>query len=133
MSAQPARPYLGIGEVLAKLRGEVPDISVSKIRFLESAGLIAPARIATMRNLLVGKDPLTIEVHFHNMTSLMHTYMAHIPTISDSANAAKCYTREPNNRRSACDSSGASYQCPWERAPAQCRLSAAGEDPGHCC
>lgn len=44
MSAQPARPYLGIGEVLAKLRGEFPDISVSKIRFLESAGLIAPAR-----------------------------------------------------------------------------------------
>ena len=44
MSAQPARPYLGIGEVLAKLRSEFPDISVSKIRFLESAGLIAPAR-----------------------------------------------------------------------------------------
>ncbi|MEP7026777.1 MAG: MerR family transcriptional regulator, partial [Actinomycetota bacterium] len=44
MSAQPARPYLGIGEVLARLRGEFPDISVSKIRFLESEGLIAPAR-----------------------------------------------------------------------------------------
>jgi DNA-binding transcriptional MerR regulator len=44
MSGQPARPYHGIGEVLALLRGEFPDISVSKIRFLESAGLIAPAR-----------------------------------------------------------------------------------------
>jgi DNA-binding transcriptional MerR regulator len=44
MSSQPARPYHGIGEVLALLRGEFPDISVSKIRFLESAGLIAPAR-----------------------------------------------------------------------------------------
>jgi galactonate dehydratase len=43
---------------------------------------MARARIATMRSLLIGKDPLTIEVHFHNMTSLMHTYMAHIPTIS---------------------------------------------------
>jgi galactonate dehydratase len=31
---------------------------------------------------LLGKDPLTIEVHFHQMTTLMHTYMAHIPTIS---------------------------------------------------
>src|SRR2546430_11590585 len=30
----------------------------------------------------IGKDPLPIEVHFHNMTTLMHTYMAHIPTIS---------------------------------------------------
>jgi galactonate dehydratase len=47
-----------------------------------ATGPMARARIATMRNLLVGKDPLTIEVHFHNMTSLMHTYMAHIPTIS---------------------------------------------------
>src|ERR1043165_3615147 len=47
-----------------------------------STGPMARARIATMRNLLIGKDPLTIEVHFHNMTSLMHTYMAHIPTIS---------------------------------------------------
>jgi len=44
MSAQPARTYLGIGEVLARLRGEFPDISVSKIRFLESEGLIEPAR-----------------------------------------------------------------------------------------
>jgi len=44
MNAQPARAYLGIGEVLAKLRPDFPDISVSKIRFLESEGLIAPAR-----------------------------------------------------------------------------------------
>jgi DNA-binding transcriptional MerR regulator len=44
MNAQPARAYLGIGEVLAQLRAEFPDIRVSKIRFLESEGLIAPAR-----------------------------------------------------------------------------------------
>jgi galactonate dehydratase len=35
-----------------------------------------------MKRLLIGKDPLAIEVHYHNMTSLMHTYVAHIPTIS---------------------------------------------------
>jgi DNA-binding transcriptional MerR regulator len=49
MSAAPARDhrgYLGIGEVLAELRAEFPDISVSKIRFLDSAGLIEPARSA---------------------------------------------------------------------------------------
>ena len=45
-------------------------------------GPMARARIATMKPLLVGKDPLAIEVHFQNMTSLMHTYMASIPTIS---------------------------------------------------
>jgi DNA-binding transcriptional MerR regulator len=44
MNAQPARAYLGIGEVLALLRSEFPDISISKIRFLESEGLIEPAR-----------------------------------------------------------------------------------------
>ena len=30
--------------MLAQLRAEFPDISVSKIRFLETEGLIAPAR-----------------------------------------------------------------------------------------
>ena len=44
MSTQPARGYLGISEVLAALRADFPDISVSKIRFLETEGLIAPAR-----------------------------------------------------------------------------------------
>ncbi len=44
MSGRFARAYLGIGEVLVELRAEFPDISVSKIRFLESEGLITPAR-----------------------------------------------------------------------------------------
>ena len=47
-----------------------------------ASGPMARARIETMKDLLVGQDPLAIEVHFHKMTSLMHTYMAHIPTIS---------------------------------------------------
>ena len=44
MSAQPARAYYGIGEVLAQLSGEFPDVRISKIRFLETEGLIEPAR-----------------------------------------------------------------------------------------
>ena len=47
-----------------------------------ATGPMARARIETMRQMLIGKDPLAIEQHFHNMTTLMHTYMAHIPTIS---------------------------------------------------
>ncbi len=47
-----------------------------------ATGPMARARIETMKALLIGKDPLQIEVHFQNMTTLMHTYMAHIPTIS---------------------------------------------------
>ena len=44
MSAQEALGQFGIGEVLAQLRPEFPDISTSKIRFLEAEGLIEPAR-----------------------------------------------------------------------------------------
>lgn len=33
-----------IGQVLASLKAEFPDISISKIRFLESVGLLAPER-----------------------------------------------------------------------------------------
>ena len=40
----PARAYLSIGEVLNKLRTDFPDITISKIRFLESEGLIDPQR-----------------------------------------------------------------------------------------
>ncbi len=38
---------LGIGEVLRRLRPDFPDVSISKIRFLEAEGLVAPARTAS--------------------------------------------------------------------------------------
>ena len=38
------RPYLSIGEVLSLLKQEFPDITISKIRFLESQGLLDPER-----------------------------------------------------------------------------------------
>src|SRR3977135_4083709 len=47
-----------------------------------STGPMARARLDTMKQYLIGQDPLLIEVHFQNLTSLIHTYMAHIPTIS---------------------------------------------------
>jgi DNA-binding transcriptional MerR regulator len=40
----PARAFMSIGEVLAALRPEFPDVTISKIRFLESEGLITPER-----------------------------------------------------------------------------------------
>lgn len=43
-STIPARAYLSIGEVLAKLRPDFSDVTISKIRFLESEGLIEPQR-----------------------------------------------------------------------------------------
>lgn len=38
------RSYLAIGDVLALLREEFPDVTISKIRFLESRGLLDPER-----------------------------------------------------------------------------------------
>ena len=38
------RAYMSIGEVLALLQAEFPDVTISKIRFLESQGLIDPER-----------------------------------------------------------------------------------------
>ena len=40
----PEHPYLSIGEVLALLLEEFPEVTISKIRFLESQGLIDPER-----------------------------------------------------------------------------------------
>jgi DNA-binding transcriptional MerR regulator len=39
-----ARPHLSIGEVLSMLQPEFPDVTISKIRFLESQGLLDPER-----------------------------------------------------------------------------------------
>jgi DNA-binding transcriptional MerR regulator len=38
------RTYLSIGDVLTLLRQEFPDVTISKIRFLESQGLVNPER-----------------------------------------------------------------------------------------
>jgi DNA-binding transcriptional MerR regulator len=40
----PTRNYQSIGEVLVAVKTEFPDITISKIRFLESEGLIEPER-----------------------------------------------------------------------------------------
>ena len=41
------RTYMSIGEVLLALKTEFPDITISKIRFLEGEGLIEPERTAS--------------------------------------------------------------------------------------
>jgi DNA-binding transcriptional MerR regulator len=42
--AMPSRAFMSIGEVLAQLRPEFPDVTISKIRFLEAEGLVEPDR-----------------------------------------------------------------------------------------
>jgi DNA-binding transcriptional MerR regulator len=44
-AGMPTEPsYLSIGEVLTRLRTNFPDVTISKIRFLESEGLVEPER-----------------------------------------------------------------------------------------
>ena len=43
-AGRPQRDGLSIGAVLAQLRPEFPDVTISKIRFLEAEGLLRPAR-----------------------------------------------------------------------------------------
>ena len=40
------RDYLTIGEVVQRLQNSYPDLSISKVRFLEEEGLVAPERTA---------------------------------------------------------------------------------------
>jgi DNA-binding transcriptional MerR regulator len=43
-AGKPERDGLSIGAVLERLRPQFPDVTISKIRFLESEGLVTPAR-----------------------------------------------------------------------------------------
>ena len=47
VAGAPVGGHLSIGEVLALLLEEFPDVTISKIRFLESQGLIDPERTAS--------------------------------------------------------------------------------------
>ena len=89
-----AAPYQGKVRITAIKAMQIKDIAGNCLIKIEtdsglvgygeagSSGPMARARIARMQDLLLGQDPLPISRHFLNMISLMHPYMAHIPTIS---------------------------------------------------
>ena len=51
-----ASPLRSIGQVLKSLQDEFPDISISKIRFLEAEGLISPERAPSGYRRYSGSD-----------------------------------------------------------------------------
>ena len=51
-SLERTMPHLSIGEVLGLLLEEFPDVTISKIRFLESQGLIDPERTPSVSQVL---------------------------------------------------------------------------------
>ncbi len=50
------RSYMSIGEILVALKPEFPDITISKIRFLEGEGLIDPERTPSGYRKFYDKD-----------------------------------------------------------------------------
>jgi DNA-binding transcriptional MerR regulator len=52
----PERTYLTIGEVIDRLSEDFPDLTISKIRFLEGKGLIAPTRTSSGYRRFSDKD-----------------------------------------------------------------------------
>ncbi len=51
-----ARSLLSIGEVLGHLREDFPDVTISKIRFLESIGLVEPERTSSNYRKFSSRD-----------------------------------------------------------------------------
>ena len=51
-----SRATLTIGDVLAHLRGDFPDLTISKIRFLETEGLVQPERTPSGYRKFSGSD-----------------------------------------------------------------------------
>jgi DNA-binding transcriptional MerR regulator len=55
-AGRPQRDGLSIGAVLAQLRADFPDVTISKIRFLESEGLVRPGRTPSGYRLFAPAD-----------------------------------------------------------------------------
>jgi len=101
MSAEPARAYFGIGDVIAQLRAEFPDISVSKIRFLEAEGLIQPARSSSGYRKF---GPADVDRLRYILTAQRDLYLP-LRVIKDQLDSDQP-AAGPNSRREVLDATG---------------------------
>jgi DNA-binding transcriptional MerR regulator len=102
MSAEPARAYFGIGEMIAQLRAEFPDISVSKIRFLEAEGLIQPARTPSGYRKF---GPADVERLRYILTAQRDRYLP-LRVIKDQLEADQAQSGSPLTRSQLLDAAG---------------------------
>jgi DNA-binding transcriptional MerR regulator len=114
----PARGALSIGEVLAQLRNDFPDVTISKIRFLEDQGLVQPDRtpsgyrkfsssdVARLKYVLsqqrdhylplrVIKDQLEVIDRRHNTNSAGGAPRSAHPVITDNVPTAEHFRPAP--------------------------------------
>ena len=57
----PDAGYLTIGKVVKRLQGQYPDLSISKVRYLEDEGLLNPSRTPSGYRLYSQKDVHRLE------------------------------------------------------------------------
>jgi len=69
----------GAGQTLVKVE---TDSGLYGIGEAGASGPVVRANIQVLKPLLIGADPLAIDRLFNTMISQMHTYRAHIPTVS---------------------------------------------------
>jgi len=80
-SAQPRESLLSIGQVLARLSPDFPDLSPSKLRFLEERHLISPARTESGYRKFSGSDldrlrfVLTMQRDHYLPLKIIRTYL----------------------------------------------------------
>jgi L-alanine-DL-glutamate epimerase-like enolase superfamily enzyme len=79
ITALKAMEIQGAGQTLVKVE---TDAGIFGIGEAGAAGPVVRAHLRVMERLLLGEDPLAIERLFATMTSQMHTYRAHVPTVS---------------------------------------------------
>lgn len=69
----------GWGQTLVKVE---TDAGISGIGEAGATGATVRAHLRDIETILIGEDPLTIEKLYYRMMNRMHTYRAHIPTVS---------------------------------------------------
>jgi DNA-binding transcriptional MerR regulator len=67
-----AENTLSIGEVLSMLKKDFSDVSISKIRFLETEGLITPSRTASGYRRFDTHDVARLRSSLCNVISICH-------------------------------------------------------------
>ncbi|HLU62971.1 MAG TPA: MerR family transcriptional regulator, partial [Protaetiibacter sp.] len=83
-SSSGAPQLLSIGQVLARLNPEFPDLSPSKLRFLEEKGLVNPARTASGYRKFSPADVerlrliLSIQRDYFVPLKVIHSYLAEL-------------------------------------------------------
>ncbi len=113
--------YLSIGEVLALLHDEFPDVTISKIRFLESQGLIDPERTPSGYRKFYDGDVERLRFilheqkeHFLPLKVIKDRLDSGEPGVDDNGNGGGAY--EPNDADP--DDEAAAATAPSATAPA---------------